>query len=157
MTQYAIVQNPDQSTQSRSYQYYPQSAPVFPALPPPPPDPLTGLIGLLRLGSVVVGAFSLGTIAFGSNEQADKAVPWATISSLILSATSPAPVSPSPSPAPVFHVKPVMSPTKPANPVTREEVEDIKIILGKVCRQQALTDAEVTMLRVALFGDDDAD
>jgi len=149
MTNYAIVQNPDQSTQPRSFIQFPAlELPVFPPVVPAPTltEVVHGLSTLCSFGALFVAAL-------GNDKQRDAAMKVLDLSTRVMAIT--ALKSLTSLPAHTIRTDYVVIPPTPSRYVTQQEFQELKRIVGEVCRRGAVTEAELTLLRVGLWWDGD--
>lgn len=153
--------------QLRIRPFSPPPLPALPALPPlPPPPPLPTLT---EIANGVSGAVSFGALLFailGNDKQQEAAMKVLDYSIPFFTATSPlnripslpAIAPPSPTPLRAIPVEPRIVEAIPASNAVAaldRRVQHLKQNQDEIARQLAAAQAELTLVRVALFWDDD--
>ena len=157
------VPNNSLSIQPRSYNVV-SSRPITPITPyiPQPAYPQKSLTEIVHDGSGWTSAIAAFVTLFGNDKQSDTAYQWLDVSLKIFQATNPLPPPPSTPAVQTLYITPS---TLPANTSVQQRVQrlegkesELRQMIGEACRQLAVTQGELTLLREAVFGEpDDSD
>lgn len=161
MRRLSIVQNQPYNQAGSYTQFNPVPAPNT-QYQPIPARPQPSLQEILHNGSGVVSLIALATAIFGGKEARETATECLRIALPVFNATAPAQAVPPPPP-----VAPVLEAIRTA-PVSitelrlQQQVQELQHKVaeltrqnGEACRQLAVTQAELALVRVAVLGDFD--